>query len=127
MPKSWSQMVADAKAQIENLSVEQVADEIEGGGVVVVDLREAEELAQTGKIPGAIHIPRGTLELKADPTSPGHRQELDPAKRIILHCAAGGRSALAVLTLKELGYENVAHLESGFGGWQQSGHPVEGV
>ncbi|HLF40600.1 MAG TPA: rhodanese-like domain-containing protein [Acidimicrobiia bacterium] len=126
MAKSWSQMVAEAKAQIENLSVEQMADEMGSGDVVVVDLREAEELAQTGKIPGALHIPRGTLELKADPTSPGHRPELDPTKRVILHCAGGGRSALAVLTMKELGYHNVAHLEGGFGAWQQSGHPIEG-
>lgn len=125
MPKSWSQMVAEAKAQIDNLSVEAVADEIESGNVVVVDLREADELAQTGKIPGSLHIPRGTLELRADPTSPGHVRELDPSKRVIVHCAGGGRSALAVLTLRELGYENVAHLEGGFGAWQQSGHPVD--
>lgn len=125
MAKSWSEMVAEAKGRIENLSVEQVAGEIDGGDVVVVDLRESEELAKSGKIPGAVHVPRGTLELKADPTSPGHVPELDPAKRVILHCAGGGRSALGVLTLKELGYENVAHLEGGFGAWAQSGRPVD--
>lgn len=125
MAKQWSQMVAEAKAQIENLSVEQVAAEVEQGDAVVVDLREADELAEHGKIPGSVHVPRGLLELRADPTSPGHRPELDPAKRVILHCAGGGRSALGVVTLKELGYQNVAHLEGGFGAWAQAGRPVE--
>lgn len=125
MPKSISEKVAEIKAQIENLSVEQVAEEIERGGVVIVDVRESEELAQHGKIPGSLHIPRGMLEFHADQTSPYHNADLDPDKRVILHCAGGLRSALGVAALRELGYENVAHLEGGFGAWQQSGRPVE--
>lgn len=118
MPKTAQDLVAEAKSQIENLDVDQTAKEKEAGAVIV-DIRESEELAKTGKIPGSIHIPRGMLEFKAD--------QLDPSQRIVLHCAAGGRSALAVKSLQELGFENVAHLDGGFGAWEQAGQPVEPV
>jgi rhodanese-related sulfurtransferase len=121
---SASDMVAAAKQQIENLNVDQVADEIDQGALVV-DLREADELAQTGKIPGAIHVPRGMLEFRADPASPYHFDELDPSRRVIVHCAAGGRSALAARTLNEMGYENVAHLDGGITAWIGAGRPTE--
>ena len=121
---SASDMVAAAKQQIENLNVDQVADEIDQGALVV-DLREADELAQTGKIPGAIHVPRGMLEFRADLASPYHFDELDPSRRVIVHCAAGGRSALAARTLNEMGYENVAHLDGGITAWIGAGRPTE--
>jgi rhodanese-related sulfurtransferase len=124
-PKTASELVTAAKARIANLSPDAVEQEI-AAGAVVVDLREAEELAATGRIPGSVHIPRGMLEFRADPTSTYHNAALDPGKRIILHCAAGGRSALAAVALQEMGYDNVAHLESGFGGWRDAGKPVEG-
>jgi rhodanese-related sulfurtransferase len=65
------------------------------------------------------------LEFYADPSSPYHRSEFDPGKRVILHCASGGRSALAAQTLKAMGYANVAHLDGGFKAWQAAGKPVE--
>ena len=92
---------------------------------MLVDIRETEERAQSGFIPGAVHLPRGMLEFYADPTSPYHRSELQPDKRVILHCAGGGRSALAVHSLQELGYSNVAHLDGGIGAWAAAGHQVE--
>lgn len=67
----------------------------------------------------------GMLEFYADPSSPYYRDETAPDGRVILHCAAGGRSALAVRTLQELGYANVAHLDGGFGAWAAAGQPVE--
>lgn len=121
---SASDMVAAAKQQVENLNVDQVADEIDQGALVV-DLREADELAQTGRIPGAIHVPRGMLEFRADPASPYHFDELDPSRRVIVHCAAGGRGALAARTLNEMGYENVAHLDGGITAWIGAGRPTE--
>jgi rhodanese-related sulfurtransferase len=96
-------------------------------GAVLVDLREGEELRSEGSIPGALHVPRGVLEFAADPASPAHRAGLDPSRRVILHCASGGRSALAVLTLWQLGYENVAHLDGGFAAWRSAGRPVQRV
>jgi rhodanese-related sulfurtransferase len=123
--KTAAELVAEAKKQVENLSVEQVADELTRGGAVLVDLREPGERAEHGSIPGAVHAPRGMLEFWADPTSSYHRPEFDPSRRIILHCAAGWRSALAAATLRQLGYNNVAHLDGGFTAWKSSGQPTE--
>ncbi|MBW3556091.1 MAG: rhodanese-like domain-containing protein [Actinobacteria bacterium] len=123
--KRAADLVAEAKASIENLGVDDVASEMQSGGPLVVDVRESEELKANGRIPGAVHAPRGMLEFYADPSSPYHREEFDPSRRVILHCAAGGRSALAAKTLEQLGYTNVAHLEGGFNAWKAAGQPVE--
>lgn len=123
--KTSAQLVADAKSRTENLTPDEVAREVEGGEAVLIDLREPEERVQNGAIPGAVHAPRGMLEFYADPTSPYHRPEFDPNRRTILHCASGGRSALAADTLKHMGYSNVAHLEGGINAWKETGHEVE--
>jgi rhodanese-related sulfurtransferase len=125
MKQSAADLVAAAKAQIENLDVEAVARELESGDAVIVDLREPSELEADGRIPGSVNIPRGMLEFAADPSTPYHQPELDPSKRVILHCAKGSRSALATRTLQEMGYENVAHLDGGFGAWKDAGKPVD--
>ena len=125
MAKTAADMVAEAKARIENLSVEQAAKELEGGEALIVDIREPDERQASGFIPGAVAAPRGMLEFWADPSSSYHRDEFDPGKRIILHCASGGRSALAAAMLKELGYTNVAHMDGGTKAWAESGRPLE--
>lgn len=125
MAKTAAQLVAEAKASIDNLTTEQVAEEISGGDVLVVDIREPEERRTNGAIPGSVSAPRGMLEFYADPTSSYHKEGFDPDRRVILHCASGGRSALAVKSLQELGYSNVAHLDGGFNGWKAAGKPVE--
>jgi len=119
-------MVAEAKQHIENLTPEQVTQEIDQGDAVLVDLRDSEERLQNGSISGAVHLPRGMLEFYADPSSSSHRPELDPSRRVILHCASGGRSALAAKTLQEMGYGRVAHLDGGINAWKEAGQPVEG-
>lgn len=122
--KTAAQLVQDAKSGIENLTPDQVAAEVASGKALLVDVRDAPERAN-GTIPGAIHASRGMLEFHADPSSPYHKAEFDPGKRVILHCASGGRSALAAQSLKSLGYANVAHLDGGFKAWQAAGKPVE--
>ncbi|HEX7089495.1 MAG TPA: rhodanese-like domain-containing protein [Longimicrobiales bacterium] len=122
--KTVAQLVQEAKAGIENLTPEQVQAEMAAGNVTMVDIRDAPELAN-GTIPGAVHASRGLLEFYADPTSPYHKPELSPDNRVILYCASGGRSALAVHTLRALGYGDVAHLDGGFKAWQAAGKPVE--
>ncbi len=117
-------MVAKAKESIENLTVGQVADELGSGDVLLVDLREQNERDLHGVIPGSIHAPRGMLEFWADPTFSLHRPEFDPNRRVILHCAAGGRSALAADTLQQMGYQSVAHMLGGFEAWKAEGRPV---
>lgn len=118
-------MVAEARNEIENLSVEQVETELAWGSPMLVDIREAEELAATGIIPGSVHAPRGMIEFYADPASPYHREAFDPDARIILYCASSGRSALAVQSLQQLGYTNVAHLDGGVKAWTAAGQPLE--
>ena len=125
MPKTAAELVAEAKSRVENLTPDQVAREREAGDTVLVDLREPGERAQHGVIPGAVAAPRGMLEFWADPTSSYHRPEFDPTKRVILHCASGGRSALAADTLAQMGYSNVAHMDGGFNAWKESGLPVD--
>lgn len=117
-------LVAEAKERIENLTPEQVAAEMEAGDVLLVDIREPEERRVAGTIRGAVHAPRGMLEFYADPASPYHRPEFDPARRLILHCASGGRSALAADTLTRMGYSSVGHLDGGLKAWQEKGYEV---
>jgi rhodanese-related sulfurtransferase len=124
--KAWD-MVDEAKGRIENLSVEQVKSEIEAGTATVVDIRDIRELLQLGKIPGAVHAPRGMLEFWVDPQSEYYRDVFSPDRRYILYCAGGGRSALAADTMRQMGYQDVAHLEAGFGGWSGAGEEVEDV
>lgn len=120
--KSATDLVKQAKSEIENLTPEKASQELSAGDIVLIDVREAEELKQ-GSIPGAINAPRGMLEFYADPSLPYHKPEFDKNKRIILYCASGGRSALAVQTLKEMGYTNVAHIDGGFKAWQAASLP----
>lgn len=120
-----AEMVAEAKRRVENLSVDETARELEEGDALLVDIREPAERAETGAISGAVEAPRGMLEFWADPTSPYHRDEFQPDRRIILQCASGGRSALAAATLQDLGYERVAHMDGGFKAWKEAGRPVQ--
>jgi rhodanese-related sulfurtransferase len=120
-------LVAAAKARIEELSVEQLQAEIEAGDVTVVDIRDVRERWDKGAIPGARSMPRGMLEFWFDPESPYYREGFDFDHRYVLHCAGGARSALAAVALQELGYRNVAHLEVGFNGWAAAGGAVEEV
>jgi rhodanese-related sulfurtransferase len=124
MAKTAADLVAEAKQRVENLSVAQVAQEPERGDALLVYLREPIERTQHGIIPEALSAPRGMLEFWADPTSSYHRPEFDPARRVVLHCASGGRSALAADTLRQLGYRNVAHLDGGLNAWKAAGRPV---
>lgn len=119
------EMVATARGQVENLTSRAVAEELAGGNVVLVDVREPGEREEVGVIEGAVHVPRGLLEFCADPAGPAHCSELMPERRVILHCASGGRSALAAVVLRDMGYRDVAHLDGGMAAWERDGMPIE--
>lgn len=120
--------VEHAKTQIQNLSVEDLDAELSAAGdLLLVDIRELQERVDLGTIPGAVHVPRGMLEFWADPVSPYYRDYFQENRRIVVFCAAGGRSALAAQALQEMGFTNVAHLEHGFAGWENANRPVEDV
>jgi rhodanese-related sulfurtransferase len=123
--KTAAHLVAEAKAQIENLSAAEVVGELQRGDVLLVDLREPEERVAHGVIRGALHAPRGMLEFSADPTSAYHRPEFAPDRRTILYCASGGRSALAATAMQQLGYTRVAHLNGGLKAWREAGLDIE--
>ena len=122
MPKTVAEMIAEANAQIESVAPKDAADQAAAGKAVFVDVREPVEWEH--HIAGAVQVPRGLLEFAADPASPKHRPELDPAGRVIVYCRSGARAALACATLKDMGFENVANVEGGFGAWQAAGLPA---
>lgn len=123
--KTVQSMVAEADAAVPRISPEE-AKKLHGrADVVFLDVREPAEVA-VGKVPGALAIPRGLVEFRADPASPAHDKAFDHAKTIVAYCASGGRSALVGKTLKDMGYANVLNL-GGFKGWVDAGGTVEKV
>ncbi len=118
------ELVREALAEIETITVDQARELLGREDVVFVDVRETVEYQQ-GTIPHAIHVPRGMLEWYADPTLPVHKAELRSGKRLVLFCAAGGRSALAAKTLKEMGIGNLCHIAGGYAAWKEAGLPVK--
>ncbi|HEX6349216.1 MAG TPA: rhodanese-like domain-containing protein [Candidatus Dormibacteraeota bacterium] len=121
------EMVAAARARVRAVTKEELEQELRNGDVQLLDVRDVRERWRLGTIPGARSVPRGMLEFWADPDSPYYKEGLDPAKRTIVYCAGGMRSALAADALQQLGYKDVAHLEIGFDGWKQAGGEVEKV
>jgi rhodanese-related sulfurtransferase len=112
-----------ARAVAENLRPAELAAELDEGDVVLVDVREPEELGE-GTIDGAINVPRGTMELVADPGRPEHRLVLDPQRRVVVVCDTGARSVLVVHVLYSLGYSDVAHLDGGLLAWVADGRSL---
>ena len=123
MPTTAKQLVDAANAVVPKITGKE-AQEMAANGAVIVDLRDSAELAATGKAAGAVHIPRGSLEFKADPASPTAEKSLAFDKPVILHCASGGRAALAGKLLKDMGYEKVYNL-GGFKDWVEAGGKVD--
>ena len=119
MAKSYEELVTEAKGETEQTGVEEVHGALERGeDVTVVDVREPDEW-DAGHVPGAKHLPRGLLEYKAADELP------DKDARIVVHCALGGRGALAAKSLQEMGYTNVANMEGGVKAWRENGFETE--
>jgi rhodanese-related sulfurtransferase len=124
MATSLKAIMEAANASVPRLTPAQARDMIGKDNVLVVDVRDAKEVEQTGKVAGAVHVPRGLLEFKAAPDSPALDPNFDTGKTVILYCASGGRSALGGQTLKQLGYEKVYNLGA-FKDWAESGGPID--
>ena len=116
MTTSVKQMLEVANAAVPKITPEQAADMIAKGNTLVLDVRDAPEVAASGKIAGAVNVSRGMLEFRADPESPYHDKNFEKGKAVILYCVSGGRSALAGKLLKDMGYDNVYNL-GGFKDW----------
>ena len=116
----------ELKKGIDNLSVDDLKKEMaDNEDLLLLDLREIQEVIDLGTIPGAVHCPRGMMEFWASPDSPYYRDYFQEDRRTVLFCAGGGRSVLAVKSLEDMGFKNVAHLEAGFGGWQKAEENIE--
>ncbi|MDA1132887.1 MAG: rhodanese-like domain-containing protein [Proteobacteria bacterium] len=117
LTKGFKQMLAEANAVIETVSVQDLAYLMDNPEVTLVDVRDMVERESDGAIPGSLHISRGMLEFKADPDSPAYDAELNPDDRLILYCGTGGRSVLAAKTLFDMGYRDVSSLAGGYAAW----------
>ena len=130
MAKSVKDLVEAANVVVPRITPAQAKELIEGGNALVVDVRDGPEVEKSGKVAGAVHIPRGMLEFRADPESPYYDQNFakDPDfakdKAVILYCAGGGRAALSGQALKEMGYGEVYNL-GGFNDWAEAGGAID--
>jgi hypothetical protein len=114
--KSLQTLVSEIMNQIKTISADEAYEMFQNENCNLIDIREINELENTGKVDGASHIPRGMLEVYLDPNSPVLQNgQIDQNKEFVLFCAGGVRSALAVKSLKDMGYQKVSHIDGGFG------------
>ena len=124
--KSLQTLVSEAMQEIKTISAHDALKMVEDNNCNLIDIRESNELESTGKVKNSVHIPRGKLEIYLDPNSALYQQGvLDKNKEIVLFCAGGVRSALAVKALKNMGYEKISHIDGGFGAISQSKFKIE--
>ncbi len=123
MSQSIMQRVAEAKSLVPAITPDELVAIMHRDDVLVVDVRDHDEVAESGKIDGAVHVTRGMLEFRADETSPFHNLLFSMDKTIVLYCQSGGRAALSGKALLDLGYGEVRSL--GFKEWVENGGAVE--
>jgi rhodanese-related sulfurtransferase len=117
-------LVAAARARIEEIEIPDAIAMVDDPNVVIVDLRDVRERQRSGFIPGSFHCPRGMAEFWVDPQSPYFKDIFGQDKKFVFHCASGWRSALTTATLNDMGFE-AAHIREGFTAWKDQGGPVE--
>ena len=124
--KSIQTLVSEAMQEIKTINADEALKMVQDNNCNLIDIRDAHELENTGKVENSVHITRGMLEIYLDPNSALFQQGiLDQNKEMVLFCAGGVRSALAVKSLKNMGYEKISHIEGGFGAISQSKFKIE--
>ncbi len=124
MPIGVKELLAEANAAVRKLSPAEAAEKIKTGNVLILDVRDAGEVQQSGKIQGAVNVSRGMLEFRADPETPYHNAAFQKDKTVLVYCASGGRSALSGKRLKDMGYNTVYNI-GGFKELADAGLPTE--
>ena len=124
MKTTAAEMVANARAQIEEIETPDLIAKVGDPNVVIVDIRDPRERERSGFIPGSFHAPRGMIEFWIDPDSPYFKDIFAQDAKFVFHCASGWRSALTVQTINDMGFK-AAHLKEGFSTWEKQGGPVE--
>ena len=119
------QMVSEANEQVEEISVANALRLVKQENTLFIDVRDIREVAKTGRVLGARHVPRGMLEMWIDPETPYDREFFAEDRKFIFYCASAWRSALAAKTAQDMGLTPVAHLEGGINAWIDAGGPIE--
>jgi len=123
--KSSQTLVSEALKTIKTISPKEALKLLNDNQCNLIDIRDIRELEKLGRIDKSHHIPRGMLEFWLDPESVYFKEgKLDLNKEMVLFCAGGMRSALAAKTINDMGFENVSHIEGGFGIMQNSGFKI---
>ena len=122
--KSSQTLVSEALKTVKTITPDEALKLSNENKCNLIDVRDIRELQREGKVENANHMPRGMLEFWIDPQSP-YSRDVDPEKEIVLFCAGGLRSALAAKSLNEMGFENVSHIDGGFGAMINSGFKID--
>ena len=125
--KSVQDLLSEANAQIDTISIEKAKQLHIDEGYIFVDLRDVREVRKSGKIPKSFSCPRGMLEFWIDPDSPYHKEIFNQEKTFVFYCASGWRSALSTKTAIDMGLENACHIDGGFSAWVKNGGEVENI
>jgi len=123
--RSVLDMVAEADAAVARLPIAKGLEMLCRDDVLFIDIRDVREVAKTGRIKGARHVPRGMLEFWIDPESPYHKSFFAEDKTFVFYCAGAWRSALAAKTAQDMGLRAVTHLEGGIGAWIEENGPID--
>ena len=123
--KSILDLVAEANLVTRQISLQEALEMHQRDDVIFIDIRDVREIAKTGRIAGARHVPRGMLEFWIDPESPYHKDFFAEDKTFIFYCAASWRSALSAKTAQEMGLSPVAHIDGGFNAWRDADGAIE--
>jgi len=127
MKIGYKQLLEEAMAQVETISVSDAASLHQDKQAQFVDLRDIRELKSEGKIPDAFHAPRGMLEFWIDPDSPYFKPVFAKDTKFVFYCKSGWRSALATQTAQKMGLGNVCHIDGGYDAWKQAGVETQEV
>lgn len=123
--RSVHDLVAEADAAVRTISIDEALAMHDRDDVLFIDIRDVRELARTGRIAGARHVPRGMLEFWIDPVSPYHKPFFAEDRTFVFYCAGAWRSALAAKTAQDMGLQPVAHLEGGINAWIEAGGAID--
>ena len=126
MAKGLMDFAAEARLSVKEITAAETEASIAAGSVLLLDVREPGEVRE-GHLPGAINVPRGLLEAKADLNFPHREEQLqDRDQAVIVYCASGVRSLLAAATMQEMGFSNVQSMTGGFAAWKAEGREIAG-
>ena len=127
--KSFLKLIENANSEIKTITSSELSEIFIDTNLVIIDVQSKDTVEKNGMIKGAVHANRGFLEFYADQRedNPFRKKELDPLKKIVVYCGAGGQGALATKTLQDMGFEDVSNLEGGVNSWLSNGNSLEKI